>query len=148
MAEAKVIVSLPSLEQAINALGKNVLETGVSGAGTAVAGKIVEQWSKGETGEGGTLQDPPISKGYKKEKESSNRRGFIDFNWTGDLQRSFGVKSSKYNTATLSFTANELQKARGLMERRPQGLEVGDKLSKIASTVFNKWLRSVVKFQK
>ena len=147
MANGEVTVNLPQLEKAILLLGNAVIEQGMAGASQAVVGKIKQSWAKGQSGEGATLQSPPISKSYKAYKESSGRNGVIDFNFTSDLYKSFGTKKLDGTKATISFEADQLPKARSLMNRRPQGMEVGPKLTKIAVDQFNKWLRKVVGFK-
>lgn len=148
MATVDVKVNIPSILDAIKALGPGQIDIGIKRSGVAIAGKIVEKWNKGVGGENTTLQSPPISSGYKKKKEDSGRNGVIDFIYTGDLQRSFGVKNTSGGVAKIAFTNEQLPKARSLVDKRPQSMETGPKLQNVGIFHFNAWLTKLVKVTK
>lgn len=146
MAESTVSVNLPSVDELIAAIGTSKLKVSMAGAATVVAGEVRRRW-----GSGSGADKSPFKAGspdYLKWKASKGRNPKIDMMFSGDMALSFIPRKQTDREVEITFSNDQLKKARGNFDKRPNMLRVDATLEKIGVKEFLKSIRSLVKFSK
>jgi hypothetical protein len=146
MAESTVTVNLPSIDGLIEAIGTAKLKVSMSGAATVVSGEVRRRWLSGSGAD--QTKFSPGSKDYLAWKASKGRTPKIDMMFKGDMALSFIPRRQTDTEVEITFSNDQLDKARSNFSLRPNMLKVNASLEKIGINAFLKSLRSLVKFTK
>lgn len=154
---AEVIVKLPSIDELIAAIGTYKLKTSMAGAATIVSKTVKDRWLAGKGADNTTFKVG--SKAYLDWKASKGRNRRIDMNLgvppspgssgpPAGMALSFMPRKQTEREVVISFSTEQLEKARGNYSKRPNMLKVDDTLEVIGVKAFLKSLRALVKFTK
>lgn len=140
-----VTVKLPQIDALIKTMQDNgAMSTLLVGAGQVVAGEVKKRWLNG------TGADTTVFEGGNREyllrKGISGRQPVINMNYSGRMAKSFGVKEVNAERAVLSFSSDQLPKARGNYKLRNNMLDVDEPgIISLAVNAFNKLFRKAGK---
>lgn len=154
---AEVTVKLPSIDELIAAIGTSKLKTSMAGAATVVSKTVKDRWIAGKGADNTPFKAG--SKAYLDWKASKGRNRRIDMNLgvppspgssgpPAGMALSFMPRKQTEREVVISFSTEQLEKARGNYSKRPNMLKVDDTLTSIGVKAFLKAIRSVVKFTK
>lgn len=116
-------MALKNVNKRLNFLRKKISNTLVL-IGTRTKADIISKWLSGRGADGKKFSS--LTTVYKKWKVKKGRKGVADMFFTGNMAASMLVKKKGNRQAVLTFSGNEMPKARGNYSNRKNMMTLSD----------------------
>lgn len=142
---ADVKVNTPTIDGLIKLMTESgAMSTILVGTAALVGTRVKKQWLAGSGADSTAFS--PGNHEYLVQKGLSGRKPVIDMYYTGKMAKSFKVQRSNDKEAALGFGGDQLPKARGNYNRRPNMLSTDSPdLQAFATKQFNALFRKAGK---